>query len=233
MPAILTATDLLVRYNEQVVLNGASLTIDERDRVGLVGRNGSGKSTFLKILAGVQIPDKGEVTQRRGLTIGYLPQAFALDSALTVAENIRVGAQRVLQLIAEFESLPAASKKHAELEQAILALDGWELDHRIAAAMDHLNCPDGDRHVDTLSGGEKRRVALCRAIISRPDLLILDEPTNHLDTDSIEWLGDFLESYPGAFLIVTHDRYFLDRVTSSIVELANGRFYSYSGNYTD
>src|SRR5205807_298462 len=114
----------------------------DNDRIGMVGRNGSGKSTFLKILAGVQAPDKGEVTQRRGLAIGYLPQAFALDPLLTVEENIRAGARLVLELISEFESLPAASKRHADLEQRILHLDGWGLDHRIAAAMAHLNCPD-------------------------------------------------------------------------------------------
>ncbi len=233
MSAILTATAIEVRYNEQVVLDRASLTIQDRDRIGMVGRNGSGKSTFLKILAGLQTPDAGEVTQRRDLVIGYLPQAFALDATLTVAENIRAGARHVLKLIHEFETLPATSKKHAELEQRILTLDGWELDHRMAAAMAHLNCPEGHRRVDTLSGGEQRRVALCQAIIARPDLLILDEPTNHLDTESIEWVGDFLDSYPGAFLLVTHDRYFLDRITSSIAELANGAIYSYAGNYTD
>src|SRR2546423_1047670 len=233
MSAILTATDLEVRHNELVVLDRASLTIDERDRIGMVGRNGSGKSTFLKILAGLQTPDAGTVTQRRDLAIGYLPQAFALDPALTVLENIRAGARHVLDLIREFESLPATSKKHAELEERILTLDGWELDHRIAAAMAHLNCPDAERQIDSLSGGEQRRVALCRAIISRPDLLILDEPTNHLDTESIGWVGDFLESYPGAFLLATHDRYFLDRITDRIAELANGTIYSYQGNYTD
>ena len=231
--AILTATALKVRYNEQIVLGGASLTIHEHDRIGMVGRNGSGKSTFLKVLAGLQAADEGEVTQRRDLAIGYLPQAFALDSGLTVAENIRAGAARVLELIREFEALPATSKKHAELEERILALDGWELDHRMAAAMAHLNCPAGERRIDTLSGGEQRRVALCRAIIARPDLLILDEPTNHLDTESIEWVGDFLDSYPGAFLLVTHDRYFLDRITNTIAELANGTIFSYAGNYTD
>ncbi len=114
-----------------------------------------------------------------------------------------------------------------------MRLDGWDLDHRIDAAMEHLNCPAGDRRIETLSGGEQRRVALCRAIISRPDLLILDEPTNHLDTESIEWVGEFLENYPAAFLLVTHDRYFLDRLTNSIAELSNGTIFSYTGNYTD
>ena len=233
MPAILTASDLEVRHNELVLLDRASLAIEEQDRVGMVGRNGSGKSTFLKIIAGELAPDAGNVTRRRDLIAAYLPQEFALDPSLTVAENIRAGAKHVLDLIHEFESLPATSKKHGELEEHIQRLDGWGLDHRIETAMSHLNCPDGARDIATLSGGEKRRVALCRAIIAQPDLLILDEPTNHLDAESIEWLGDFLKGYPGAFLMVTHDRYFLDKITNSIVELANGRFYSYTGNNTD
>jgi ATP-binding cassette subfamily F protein uup len=233
MADLLTAKDLRVHFNDLVVLDGASLTIDERDHLGMVGRNGSGKSTFLKILAGELQPDTGEITSRRDIVIGYLPQDFHLDEQRTVAENIRDGAKHILDAIHEFETLPADSKRHAEIEERIMRLEGWTLENRIETAMAHLNCPGGDRLVETLSGGEKRRVALCRAIISRPDLLILDEPTNHLDTESIEWLGDYLEAYRGAFLLVTHDRYFLDRITNTIVELANGRFYSYAGNYTD
>jgi ATP-binding cassette subfamily F protein uup len=232
-PAILTATDLNVRYNEQVVLDGASLTIGERDRIGMVGRNGSGKSTFLRILTGGQEPDSGTLTRRRDLTIGYLSQDFTLDPHKNVYENVLAGAKPVLDLIHDFETLPAESKRHSELEERILALDGWGLDHRIKAAMSHLNVPAGDRAIDTLSGGEKRRVAMCQCIVSRPDLLVLDEPTNHLDPEAIEWVGEFLENFPGAFLMVTHDRYFLDRITSTIVELSNGAFFSYTGNYTD
>ncbi len=233
MSAILTATDLEVRYNENVVLNRASLAIDEYDRIGMVGRNGTGKSTFLKILAGELTPDGGAVVRRRDLVVGYLSQEFTLDKNLTVEANIRRGAKYVLDLIHKFETLPVDSPKHSEIEEQIQRLDGWGLDNRIATAMSHLNCPAGDRSIENLSGGEKRRVALCRALVSQPDLLILDEPTNHLDTESIEWLGEFLEGYPGAFLLVTHDRYFLDRITNTIVELANGTFYSYTGNYTD
>jgi ABC transport system ATP-binding/permease protein len=233
MPTILTATDIVVRFNERAVLDGASLTVAEQDRIGMVGRNGSGKSTLLRILAGLQARDAGAMTQRRDLLSASLPQNFALAPALTVAGNVRAGAHHVLDLIHEFESLPATSSRHADLEHRIHALDGWGLDHRIATAMSHLNCPAADRRVETLSGGEQRRVALCRAIIARPDLLILDEPTNHLDTESIEWVADFLEKYPGAFLLVTHDRYFLDRVAGTIVELAEGRTYSHAGNYTD
>ena len=230
---ILSATELDVRYNEQVVLDHASLSISEGDRIGMVGRNGSGKSTFLKILAGRQDPDSGVVTRRRDLVTSYLSQEFTLDPVKNVFENIREGARHVLDLIHEFETLPADSKRHDALEERIMALDGWNLDHRIKTAMSHLGVPDSERRIDTLSGGEKRRVALCRAIVALPDLLLLDEPTNHLDPESIEWVAEFLESYPGTVLLVTHDRYFLDRVTNCIVELSGGQFYSYPGNYTD
>ncbi len=233
MSTIINATEITVRYNERAVLDAATLGIAEGDRIGLVGRNGCGKTTFLKILAGLQTPDSGDLTRRRDLAISYLPQDFMLDATKNVYENIRDGAQFVLQLIAEFESLPADSEHHEELEQRIATLEGWTLDRRIETAMSHLNCPPGDRNIDTLSGGEKRRVALCRAIVSRPDFLILDEPTNHLDPESIEWVAEFLENFGGTFLVVTHDRYFLDRVVTRIVELCDGRFFWHDGNYTD
>src|SRR5438477_6425195 len=233
MSTILTATELTVRYHEQVILNGATLAIDEGERIGLVGRNGCGKTTFLRILAGLQSPDSGQVTRRRELVVSYLPQDFLLDATKSVEENIRDGARHVLDLIAEFESPPAESKRHGELEDRIAALEGWTLDQRIAMAMSHLNCPAGGRRMDTLSGGEKRRVAMCRALVSRPELLMLDEPTNHLDPESIDWVADFLEAFHGTFLVVTHDRYFLDRVARRMIELSDGRFYSHAGNYTD
>jgi len=233
MSTIVTATDLWVRYNEQIVLSGATLAIEEGDRIGLLGRNGCGKTTFLKVLAGLQSPTSGVVTRRRDLVISYLSQDFTLDPALNVYENIRSGAQHVIDLIAEFESLPHDSKRHEDLEQRIQSLDGWTLDRRIEIAIAHLNCPAGDRRIETLSGGEKRRVAICRAIVSQPDFLMLDEPTNHLDPESIEWIAEFLETFRGTFLVVTHDRYFLDRVTEEMVELSDGKFYWHEGNYTD
>jgi ATP-binding cassette subfamily F protein uup len=232
-PALLTANALVVAFNDRVILDHATLALHEGDRVGLVGRNGAGKSTFLKVLAGLRTPDAGEVAARRDLVVSYLSQEFTLDPAKNVLENIRDGAKHVLDRIAEFESLPADSKRHAELEDRIAQLDGWSLDSRIATAMSHLNTPPGDRDIGTLSGGEKRRVAMCRAIVARPDLLILDEPTNHLDPESIEWVAEFLENFGGAFLVVTHDRWFLDRVTKLTVELHEGRFYSYDGGYTE
>jgi ATP-binding cassette subfamily F protein uup len=233
MAAILTASDLVVRYDERTILDAATLGIEDGDRIGLVGRNGCGKTTFLKILAGLQSPDGGEVTARRDLVVSYLSQDFTLDPSLDARGNVRLGAGHVLNLIAEFESLPAESKRHEELEHRIRALDGWSLDQRIETAMSHLNCPPGDRRIDSLSGGEQRRLAMARAIVSRPDLLILDEPTNHLDPESIEWVAGFLESFRGAFLVVTHDRYFLDRVVNRVVELCDGRFFGHAGNYTD
>src|ERR1035437_1402879 len=233
MSTILTATELTVRYGERAILDGATLAINEGDRIGLVGRNGCGKTTFLRILAGLQSPDRGDVTRRRDLVVSYLPQDFMLDATKSVEENIRDGAQHVLNLIAEFESLPAESKRHEHLEHRIAALEGWTLDRRIEVAMAHLNCPAGERRIESLSGGEKRRVAMCRAIVSRPDFLMLDEPTNHLDPESIEWVAEFLENFGGSFLVVTHDRYFLDRVATSILELCDGQFFSHAGNYTD
>ena len=206
MSTLLTATDLVVRYNEQTVLDGATLAFDEGDRVGLVGRNGCGKTTFLKIIAGLQVPDSGTITRRRDLVVSYLPQEFTLDADQTVYENVRAGARHVLDCIAEFESLPASSNRHGELEERIVRLDGWSVDRRIETAISHLNCPNAERQVASLSGGEKRRVAMARAIVSRPDFLILDEPTNHLDPESSDWVAGFREDLKIAFRVVTPER---------------------------
>ena len=231
--AIVSASELLVRYGTQTVLDRATLTINEGERVGLVGRNGCGKSTFLRIAAGVLEPDGGQFTRRRELVTGYLPQVFDLDDTQTVQANILAGAQLVLDLIAEYETAPPESARSAEVLGHIEHFDGWNLEQRATSLVTNLHAPDQSRIVGTLSGGEKRRVALCRALLARPDFLILDEPTNHLDTGSIEWLEDFLSRYPGACLFVTHDRYFLDRIATRVVELQRGQFLSYDGGYND
>ncbi len=230
---IASATDLVVRFGNQVVLDHASVTILEGERVGLVGRNGSGKSTFLQIAAGVMPPDAGELNRRRDLVVGYMPQMFELDETATVHANILAGAQPVLDLIQEYESAPPESARSGILLDQIGHFDGWNLEHRIKSLITNLHAPEPERAVATLSGGEKRRVALCRALLARSDFLILDEPTNHLDTGSIEWLEDFLARYNGTCLFVTHDRYFLDRIATRVLELSGGNFYSYAGNYTD
>ena len=231
--AVLSAIEVTTRYGVQTILNRASLAINEGDRIGLVGRNGTGKSTFLRIVAGVADPDDGQVVRRRELITGYLPQDFQLDDSKTVQDNILDGARAVLDLIAAYEVEPPESDRSGELLDHINHLDGWEVEHRVGALINHLDAPAAERLVGGLSGGEKRRVALARALLARPDLLILDEPTNHLDTFSIEWLEGFLKNYPGTCLFVTHDRYFLDRVANRIVELAGGDFHSHQGNYTD
>jgi ATP-binding cassette subfamily F protein uup len=232
-PVIVTAHDVSIRFGEQVVLNGATLAIHQQDRVGLIGNNGSGKSTLLKIIAGVMQPDSGSVSRRRDIVTGYLSQDFQLDPNLSVYDNIVEGAHDVIAFLREYESLPFSSDRRHDLESLIHHLDGWNLDNRIEAAMHSINVPAKERDIASLSGGERRRVALCKAIVSRPDLLILDEPTNHLDTESIEWIEEFLANYSGACLFVTHDRYTLDSIAARIVELANGTCYSHNGNYTD
>ncbi|HXM32609.1 MAG TPA: ABC-F family ATP-binding cassette domain-containing protein [Chthoniobacterales bacterium] len=231
--SVASASGLVVRFGNQVVLDQATATILEGERVGLVGRNGSGKSTFLQIAAGVMKPDAGEFNQRRDLVVGYMPQMFELEEKATVHANILSGAQRVLDLIAEYELAPAESARSGILLDQIAHFDGWNLEHRIKSLITNLHAPDPERIVASLSGGEKRRVALCRALLARPDFLILDEPTNHLDTGSIEWLEDFLARYQGTCVFVTHDRYFLDRIATRVLELSQGKFHSYDGNYTD
>jgi ATPase subunit of ABC transporter with duplicated ATPase domains len=232
-PVILTAMGLNVHYGEQVILNNASLSIHEGDRIGLVGRNGAGKSTFLKIISEAMEPDTGNVAKRKGLVVGFLTQEFTLDSNKNVYDNVLVGAENIIRLTDEYEKLSYDSPKRHLLEEKIQSVDGWNLKNKINQQLQSLNAPDGNRDIETLSGGEKRRVALCRSIVAQPDLLILDEPTNHLDTESIEWIEKFLSAYNGTCIFVTHDRYFLDRIANRIVELSQGEFISHNGNYTD
>jgi len=232
-PVILSAMELEVRFGEQVILNKASLSIHEGDRIGLVGRNGAGKSTFLKVISENLSADSGEVARKKNLAIGMLTQEFTLDETKNVYENILVGADKIVKLLKEYEDLPHDSSRRQTLEEQIIRLEGWDLERKIDLLIKSLAVPAAERKIATLSGGEKRRVALCRTLISQPDLLILDEPTNHLDTESIEWIENFLSNYKGTCIFVTHDRYFLDRIATRIVELASGTFFSHQGNYTD
>lgn len=232
-PVILTALELEVHFGEQIILDKASLSVHEGDRIGLVGKNGAGKSTFLKIISGFMQQDSGEVAKKKNLVTGFLRQEFSLDESLSVYENILAGAAVETALIKEYESTPFDAPNKHHLEEMILRLDSWNLDKRINFLIESLNAPEANRNITNLSGGEKRRVALCQALISKPDLLILDEPTNHLDTKAIEWLENFLVGYNGTCIFVTHDRYFLDRIANRIVELSNGTFYSHQGNYTE
>ena len=232
-PVILTAMDIDVHFGDNVILNKASLSVHEGDRIGLVGRNGAGKSTFLKIISGINEPDNGSIAKKKELIIGLLTQEFTLDETKNVYDNVLVGAKEIIKLINEYESLPYDAPRRDELEHKISVLGGWNLERNINQLLQSLNAPEGDREINKLSGGEKRRVALCRSIVAQPDLLILDEPTNHLDTESIEWIENYLSSYKGTCIFVTHDRYFLDRIATRIVELTQGEFISHNGNYTE
>lgn len=230
---VLAVTNLSLHLDDRVLLDSLNFSIQQGDKIGVVGRNGSGKSTLLRIIQGEIKQDTGEVFRKKDLVVGYLPQSITLDTSLTVRENIREGARYLIDILDAFESLPGLSTKHEELEHMIQLHDGWGLDTRIETVMTQLNCPPPESPIHHLSGGELRRVALARALVSQPDLLVLDEPTNHLDTESIAWLGDFLKSFKGAILLVTHDRYFLDEVTDRMIELVDGTIFHYSGNYTE
>lgn len=229
---ILTAIELEVHFGEHVILDKASLSVHEGERIGLIGRNGAGKSTFLKIITGLIEPDSGFVSKKKDLNVSFLSQDFTLDENKTVYDNILAGAENESKLIKEYEETSFDSNRKHLLEEIILRKDSWNLNKRIEYLIKTLGAPAKENFIPNLSGGEKRRIALCRALISNPDLLILDEPTNHLDTESIEWIEDFLASYSGTCIFVTHDRYFLDRIANRIVELSSGNFISHQGNYT-
>jgi len=212
-------------------------------KIGMIGHNGSGKSTLLKIMAGIDEDFNGEVIRKAGSTVGYLSQEPELDASLTVRENIELGMQEVRALLNRFEEISEAfgdpdadfdklCEEQAKVQDAIDAVNAWELDRTLDVAMNALRVPAGDSKVTHLSGGERRRVALCRLLLQCPDLLLLDEPTNHLDAESVAWLERHLEEYPGCVIAVTHDRYFLDNVAQWILELDHGKAHPFQGNYT-
>ncbi len=235
MSALLSANEIRLAYGHQVLLDGVTLAVAAGEKVGLVGRNGCGKTSLLKILAGHNEADSGDISRRRQLRVGYLPQEFELDADKSVHENIAAGAADVVDAIRRYEDGDGGEGGEdglAELLHLIEHADGWNLDARIRSLSNALGTPPLETATGPLSGGEKRRVALCRALASQPDLLLLDEPTNHLDADSIRWLEGFLNTYGGAVIFVTHDRYFLDVIATRIIEIDHGKAFSHPGNYT-
>ncbi|PIF00759.1 MAG: energy-dependent translational throttle protein EttA, partial [Paludibacter sp.] len=219
--------------NQKKVLNNIYLSFFYGAKIGIIGLNGSGKSTLMKIIAGKETSDEGEVVFSPGYSVGYLEQEPKLDPNKTVKEVVQEGTQEIVDMLAEYEKVneqfaePDADfdkliARQGELQEALDHADAWNLDNKLERAMDALRCPPEDAKIEYLSGGEKRRVALCRLLLKQPDILLLDEPTNHLDAESVEWLEHHLHNYTGTVIAITHDRYFLDNVAGWILELDRG-----------
>ena len=230
-------------FGPRVIMCGATFAIGEEEKVGLVGANGSGKSSLFRILAGLEEIDAGSITMKRGAGIGYLPQEPLLEEGRTVGDVVEQGLGEIRAAVAEFTRLSEQMAqgggdmerllaRQGELSNWIGHHGGWNVDHRVEEIMTHLGIPDRHQKVGELSGGTRRRVALARLLLEAPDLLLLDEPTNHLDADTTEWLQEYLRDYPGAVLLITHDRYFLDQVVGRMLELENGGMTSFAGGYS-
>ena len=228
---------------QKTVLKDIYLSFFYGAKIGIIGLNGSGKSSLLKIIAGIDKSYQGEVVFSPGYSVGYLEQEPQLDPDKTVIEVVREGVQPIMDMLAEFDQVNAAFAdpdadfdallaRQAELQDKLDAADAWNIDSKLERAMDALQCPPDDQKIDTLSGGERRRVALCRLLLQQPDILLLDEPTNHLDAESIDWLEQHLQQYPGTVIAITHDRYFLDHVAGWILELVRGEGIPWKGNYS-
>lgn len=233
---------------QKQVLKNIYLSFFYGAKIGIIGLNGSGKSSLLKIIAGIDKSYQGEVVFSPGYTVGYLEQDPQLDPDKTVIEVVREGVQPIMDLLAEFDKvnesfgdpdvlddpdkMDALLARQAELQDKLDAADAWNIDSKLERAMDALQCPPDDQKISTLSGGERRRVALCRLLLQQPDVLLLDEPTNHLDAESIDWLEQHLQQYPGTVIAITHDRYFLDHVAGWILELDRGEGIPWKGNYS-
>jgi len=230
---------------QKPVLSHINLQFYHGAKIGIVGPNGAGKSTLMKIMAGIDKDYQGEAWPGENITVGYLPQEPQLDPSKTVLENVKDGARDVADMVDRFNAISAEMgdpkddtdfdklmEEMGELQGKIDAVDGWTLDNQLEVAMEALRCPPSDWSVESLSGGEKRRIALTRLLIQKPSILLLDEPTNHLDAESVQWLEAHLKEYPGAVLMITHDRYFLDNVVSWILELDRGKYFPYEGNYS-
>ena len=230
---------------QKPVLSNISLQFYQGAKIGIVGPNGAGKSTLIKIMAGIDKDYTGEAWAGENITVGYLEQEPELDNSKNVLENVKDGAREIADLVDRFNAISAEMgdptdatdfdalmEEMGDLQAKIDAVDGWTLDNQLEVAMEALRCPPGDWPVESLSGGEKRRVALTRLLIQKPSILLLDEPTNHLDAESVQWLENHLKEYAGAVLMITHDRYFLDNVVEWILELDRGSYYPYEGNYS-
>lgn len=228
---------------QKTVLKDIYLSFFYGAKIGIIGLNGSGKSSLLKIIAGLDKSYQGEVVFAPGYSVGYLEQEPQLDADKTVIEVVREGVQPIVDMLAEYDAINAAFAepdadfdkllaRQAELQDKLDAADAWNLDSKLERAMDALQCPPDDQTIATLSGGERRRVALCRLLLQQPDILLLDEPTNHLDAESIDWLEQHLQQYPGTVIAITHDRYFLDHVAGWILELDRGEGIPWKGNYS-
>lgn len=238
----------IIPQNQKQILKNIYLSFFYGAKIGIVGLNGAGKSTLMKIIAGLEQPTQGDVVWSPGYTVGYLPQDPPLDNTKTVKENVQEGVQHVYDALREYDEInvkfgleeyysdpdkmDSLMARQAEVQDIIDSTDAWNMDSRLERAMDALRCPPGDWSVDKLSGGERRRVALCRLLLQKPDVLLLDEPTNHLDAESIDWLEQHLQQYEGTVIAVTHDRYFLDDVSEWILELDRGEGIPWKGNYS-
>jgi len=242
---VFTISGLSKTYGTKTVLGNINLSFYHGAKIGIVGENGSGKSTLLKIMAGEDAEFDGKADPLKGTRIGFISQEPHLDMNKTVRENVEDAFSEIKKLLNEFNEVSAkmgeplpdgemekALEKMGRLQDQIDAVDGWELDRQINVAMDALVLPPDDQQSSTLSGGEARRVALCRALLQKPDILLLDEPTNHLDAETVQWMEETLANYPGNVIVSTHDRYFLDNITKWILELENGRGIPFEGNYT-
>ena len=238
----------IIPQNQKQILKNIYLSFFYGAKIGIIGLNGAGKSTLMKIIAGLEQPTQGEVVWSAGYTVGYLPQDPPLDETKTVKENVMEGVQHIYDALAEYEDInqkfgleeyygdpdkmDKLMQRQAEVQDIIDSTDAWNIDSKLERAMDALRCPAGDWPVTNLSGGERRRVALCRLLLQKPDVLLLDEPTNHLDAESIDWLEQHLQQYEGTVIAVTHDRYFLDDVSEWILELDRGEGIPWKGNYS-
>ncbi|MGL5829922.1 MAG: energy-dependent translational throttle protein EttA, partial [Angustibacter sp.] len=238
---IYTMTKARKAHGEKVILDDVTMSFYPGAKIGVVGPNGAGKSTILKIMAGLDQPSNGEARLSPGYTVGILLQEPPLNEEKTVLGNVQEGAGEIKETLDRYNAIAAEMAENysdelmaemGALQEKIDAADAWDLDSQLEQAMDALRCPPADADVTLLSGGERRRVALCKLLLQKPDLLLLDEPTNHLDAESVQWLESHLAQYAGAVLAVTHDRYFLDNVAQWIAEVDRGRLYPYEGNYS-